>query len=64
MFPLKQLFLASLFSGKTSLAVRNSYLLTFPDDKADNLAVCPSKSLEGQMCFDFLTNTHFIISSS
>ena len=30
------------FSGKTSLPVKNSYLLTFPDDKADFLPVCLS----------------------
>ena len=29
--------------GKVSLPVRNSYLLTFPDDKAEILAVCLSK---------------------
>ena len=28
------------FTGKTSLPVKNSYLLTFPDDKAEILAVC------------------------
>ena len=32
------------FSGKTSFPVKNSHLLTFPDDKAEILAVCPSKS--------------------
>ena len=32
------------FSGKTSLPVQNSYLLTFPDDKAEILAVCLSES--------------------
>ena len=32
------------FSGKTSLSVKNSYLLTFPYDKAEILAVCLSKS--------------------
>ena len=31
-------------SGKTSLPVVNSYLLTFPDNKADFLAVCLSVS--------------------
>ena len=30
-------------SGKTSLPVKNSYLLTFPDDKAEILAVFLSK---------------------
>ena len=28
------------FTDKTSLPVKNSYLLTFPDDKAEILAVC------------------------
>ena len=37
------------FSGKTSLSVKNLYLLAFPDDKAEILVVC----------FNFLTNTHF-----
>ena len=32
------------FSDKTSLPVQNSYSLTFPDDKAEILTVCPSKS--------------------
>ena len=32
------------FLCKTTLSVRNSYLLLFPDDKADILAVCLSKS--------------------
>ena len=31
------------FSGKTSLPARNSYLLTFPDDKAEILAFSLSK---------------------
>ena len=34
----------NFYLGKTSLLVQNSYLLTFPDDKADILAVCLSKS--------------------
>ena len=33
-------FSSKSFSGKTSLPVENSYLLTFPDDKAAILAVC------------------------
>ena len=37
------------FSGKTSLPLKNSYLLTFPDDKAQILTVCLSKSIE--LCF-------------
>ena len=28
------------FSGKTSLPLKNSYLLTFPDDRAEILAIC------------------------
>ena len=32
------------FSNKTSLPVKNSYLLTFPNDKAEFLAVRLSKS--------------------
>ena len=31
------------FSGKTFFPVKNSYLLTFPDDKAEMSAVCQSK---------------------
>ena len=34
---------SSKYSGKTSLPVKNSYLLTFPDDKAEILAACLSK---------------------
>ena len=30
-------FCSKSFSGKTSLPVRHSYLLTFPNDKADYL---------------------------
>ena len=42
------LFIVAAFSnkscsGKTSFPVKNSYLLTFPDDKAEILAVCLSK---------------------
>ena len=36
-------FSSKSFSGKTSLPVKNSYLLTFPHDKAEILAVCLSK---------------------
>ena len=36
-------FLRKSFSGKTSFLVIKSYLLTFPDDKADFLAVSLSK---------------------
>ena len=32
------------FSGKTSLSVKISYLLTYPDDKAEILSVCLTKS--------------------
>ena len=37
-------FSSKAFSGKTSFLVKNSHLLTFPDDKAKILAVCVSKS--------------------
>ena len=37
-------FSGKSFSGKIYLPVKNSYLLTFPDDKAEILAVCLSKS--------------------
>ena len=37
-------FSTKYFSDKISLLVKNSYLLTFLDDKADILAVCLSKS--------------------
>ena len=37
-------FSSNSFSGKTYLPVQNSYLLTFPDDKGEILAVCLSKS--------------------
>ena len=36
-------FSGKSFSGKTSLLVKNSYLLIFIDDKAEILAVCLSK---------------------
>ena len=43
------LFIVTAFSNrsflcKTTLSVRNSYLQLFPDDKAEILAVCQSKS--------------------
>ena len=34
----------NLYLGKTVLLVQNSYLLTFPDYKADILVICLSKS--------------------
>ena len=37
-FLMQQLFIVS--SGKTSLPVKNSHLLKFPNDKADILAEC------------------------
>ena len=37
-------FSSKYISGKTSLPVKNSYLLTFPDDKVEILAVSLSKS--------------------
>ena len=53
------------FSGKTSLLVKKSYLQTFPDDKAEILAVVYISYIELCFahffidCFDFLTNIHF-----
>ena len=43
-------FSSRLFSRKTFLPVKNSYLLTFPDDKAEILAVCVSKSYCALFC--------------
>ena len=37
-------FSSKSFSGKTSLRVKNSYLLTFPADKVEIVAACLSKS--------------------
>ena len=37
-------FSSKSFSGKTSFSDKNSYLLTFPDDKLEFLEVCLSKS--------------------
>ena len=37
-------FSSKFFYGKTSLSVKNSNLLTFPDNKVEILAVCLSKS--------------------
>ena len=37
-------FYSKSFSGKTSLSEKNSYLLTFPDDQAEILAVYLPKS--------------------
>ena len=36
-------FFSNSFSGKTSLPVKNSYLLTFPDNKTEILAFSLSK---------------------
>ena len=36
-------FSSKRFLGKASLAVKTSSLLTFPDDKAEILAICLSK---------------------
>ena len=47
------------FSGKTSLLVKNAYLLTFSDTKAEILAAFQSKSYRIIDCFNFLTNSHF-----
>ena len=45
-------------SGKTSLSVKNSYLLTFPDDKAKIILSFILLDFVTD-CFDFLPNTHF-----
>ena len=37
-------FSSKAFPGKTYLSVKSSYLLTFPNDKAEMLANCLSKS--------------------
>ena len=57
------------FSSKTSWPIRISYLLTFPDDKVEILAVCLSNFFLPLFCavidcFHFFINSHFIISSS
>ena len=36
-------FSSNPFSNKKLLSVKSSYLLTFPDDKAEILAICLSK---------------------
>ena len=46
-------FSNSPFSGKTSSPVKNSYLPTFPDSKAEVLAVCLSKSYWALFCVWF-----------
>ena len=56
-------FSSKYFSGKTSLSFKNSYLLTFPDDKADILAVFCLNYIElyfARFCYRVcsLTNTH------
>ena len=66
-------FSSSPLFGKTSWPVKNSYLLAFPDDKADILAVCLFVCLDilGFVslhfvidCFDFLVKSHFIVAFS
>ena len=53
------------FLDKTSLPVKNSYFLKFPDGKPEILAVYLSIVWSFVLldfiigCFDFLTNTHF-----
>ena len=52
------------FLGKTSLSVKHSCSPTFPDDKAEILAFCRSKSYELYLtinCFDFVAKSHFMI---
>ena len=43
-------FSSKSFYGKTSFSVRNSYLLTFPYDKAEVLAVCLFKLYSALFC--------------
>ena len=43
-------FSCKSFSGKTSLPVRISYLLTFPDNKEEFLAVSVSKLYQALFC--------------
>ena len=43
-------FSSKSFSGKTSLRVKNSYLLTFPADKVEIVAACLSKSCWALFC--------------
>ena len=57
---------ARLVSGTKSMSVKNSYLLTFSDDKAEIVAVYLSKSNRALFffgfiinCFDFLANSLF-----
>ena len=63
-------FSSMSFSGKTSLADKHSYLLTFPDDKAEFLTFCLQKNIElylAQFCyrlFQFFSLTVIFISSS
>ena len=54
------------FSGTTSLPVKNSYSLTLPDDKAEILVICLSKSYWDlfwsillSIALIFSLNTHF-----
>ena len=44
LFSVAAAFSNKSFSDKICLPVKNSYLLTFSDDKAEILAVCLSKS--------------------
>ena len=43
------IIISKSFSGKASLPVKNSFLLTFPDDKAEFSAVCHLNNIE--ICF-------------
>ena len=58
------------FSGKISSPATSLYLLIFPDDNAEIVAICIYIVLSFIMLdfvidsFDFLANTHFVISSS
>ena len=48
-FFIEAAFSSKTFSGKTSSPVKNSYLLTLPDDEAEILTVCPFNHIE--LCF-------------
>ena len=66
----RNLFTAVAFSsqscsGKTSLPTKKSYFLTFPDNKAEILVHIELRFARFCFdCFNFLSNIHFIISSS
>ena len=59
------LLIVAAFFGKIASPVKNLYLSIFPDDKAeilDCIELCFTDFVIN--CFDFLSNSHFIIASS